>query len=79
MSRRRGPTSREKRNRTPEIAALFPTHDEVAARAHDLFVHGGRQIVRIPDYWRAAEDELLEKAARRVIGSRGQRSDHYPR
>jgi hypothetical protein len=72
MSRRRGPRSRVKRNQVSEMAAFYPTHDEVAARAHDLFVHGGRQIVRIPEYWREAEDELLKQAARRVIGSRGQ-------
>ena len=47
----------------------FPTIDKIAARAHELFVNGGRNIVCIPACWRAAEDELLDRAARRVIGS----------
>ena len=47
----------------------FPTSDEIAARAHDLFVSGGRQIRRIREYWLIAERELLEKAAARTLGT----------
>ena len=46
----------------------FPTAEEIGERAHELFVRGGGQLVKIPEYWRAAEDELLERAARGVLG-----------
>lgn len=45
----------------------YPSADQIAERAHDLFISGGRRIARIPDYWRTAEDELLAQAAERVI------------
>jgi hypothetical protein len=41
--------------------------DEIAGRAHELFASDGRQIRRIPDYWRMAENELLNHAASRVL------------
>lgn len=49
---------------------IFPTADEIAARAHELFVTRGRRLVDIPDHWRVAEQELLEQAARRVLRPR---------
>ena len=45
----------------------FPTVDEIAARAHELFVRSGRRLNDIPEHWRAAEQELLERAATRVV------------
>ena len=45
----------------------FPTVDEIAARAHELFVSSGRRLNDIPEHWRAAEQELLERAATRVV------------
>jgi hypothetical protein len=45
----------------------FPTFDEIARRAHELFVAEGRPVDRVFDCWARAESELLERAARRVI------------
>lgn len=53
---------------------IFPTADEIAARAHELFVSGGRRLIDIPEHWRAAEQELLDRAARRVIPPRSRRA-----
>jgi hypothetical protein len=47
--------------------ANYPSVDQIAARAHELFISGGRRIARITDYWRAAEAELLAQAARKII------------
>lgn len=47
--------------------ANYPSVDQIAERAHELFITGGRRIARIPDYWRAAEAELLAQAAQKVI------------
>ena len=54
----------------PPVDNPFPTTDEIAARAHELFVAGGRQIRRISDHWRQAEHDLLDKAARRFTDTR---------
>lgn len=55
--------------------ATFPDADEIAARAHELFVSGGRRLTDIPEHWRAAEQELLERAARKALApSRSARS-----
>jgi hypothetical protein len=51
----------------------FPSADEIARQAHELFVSGGRQIARIPEYWRTAERELLQRAADRVVQRHGHR------
>jgi hypothetical protein len=48
--------------------ATFPTADEIGDRAQELFLEGGGQMTLIPHYWRVAEDELLDRAARRAIG-----------
>jgi hypothetical protein len=55
---------------TPRAAVLarFPTADEIGDRAQELFLEGGGQMTLIPHYWRVAEDELLDRAARRAIG-----------
>ncbi len=45
----------------------FPTFDEIARRAHELFLADGRCIERIFECWHRAEDELLDRAARRAI------------
>jgi hypothetical protein len=47
----------------------FPTADEIAERAHELFLAGGRRIAMISDYWRDAERELLQRAADRMIAA----------
>ncbi len=44
----------------------YPTVNEIAERAHDLFVANGRRVGKIFEYWNQAEQELLERAARRA-------------
>src|SRR5579862_3446090 len=51
---------------TVQTAAACPTSNQIAARAHDLFVAGGRHVTRIGEYWLRAEQELLDQAARRL-------------
>jgi len=45
----------------------FPTPNEIAVYAHDLFVADGRRVTRIFEYWQRAEQELLDLAARRTL------------
>jgi hypothetical protein len=52
----------------------FPSADEIAARAHELFATGGRRIALIPEYWRTAERELLADAADRVLSDERRRT-----
>jgi hypothetical protein len=47
----------------------YPSADEIAERAHELFLSGGRRVAMIPEYWRAAERELLQRAADRILAS----------
>jgi len=47
----------------------FPSADEIARLAHELFVGGGRRITLIPEYWRRAERELLDRAVRRATNA----------
>ncbi len=46
---------------------LFPTEDEIAQLAYDKFFHDDRADWRYADCYRRAEDELLQRAARRAI------------
>jgi hypothetical protein len=50
-------------------ADTFPTPDEITSRAHALFVLDGRQLTKVSAYWRRAEQELLDRAARRALDS----------
>jgi hypothetical protein len=50
---------------------MFPTPDEIASRAHALFVLDGRHMTRVSEYWLRAEQELLERGARRVLSGAG--------
>ena len=54
---------------TTRGAGPYPTADEIAARAHELFTSSGRRVSMIQEYWRAAERELLERAADRFFES----------
>jgi hypothetical protein len=62
-----------RRRHFPHIAqmkvdpAVFPTADQIAARAHTLFVSGGRRLTDLPEHWQRAEEELLDEAARRTL------------
>ena len=60
-----GPPLRRRRVTAP--AETFPTFDEIARLAHQLFVAEGKRVDRVFDCWYRAEDELLDRAARRVI------------
>jgi|RhiMetdeSRZDD1v2_1073273.scaffolds.fasta_scaffold63341_3 hypothetical protein len=62
---RRAPHLRHSRS---PVVDPFPSTDEIADRAHILWVADGRHPDRIVACWRRAEDELLERAARRTIG-----------
>jgi len=54
-------------SRTERPAAdVFPLHDEIARRALELSLHEGRQGEQA-DYLRTAEEELLDRAARRAL------------
>ena len=50
----------------PELTAVYPSADDIADRAHALFLKSGRRIAGIPECWRAAEEELLDREARRI-------------
>ena len=54
-------------SKSPQPAGVFPTFDEIARLAHDLYA-AGRQggTVSIFECWRRAEDELLNRAAARA-------------
>ena len=58
--------NRRRRSELP-AGAPFPTSNEIAERAHDLFVAGGRRVTKIFEYWNQAEQELLDRAARRTV------------
>ena len=68
MSRRRS----GRRTHLPPVtlpADTFPTPGEITSRAHALFVLDGRQLTKVSEYWRQAEQELLDRAARRALDS----------
>jgi hypothetical protein len=56
-----------RRRRVARTDNVFPTFDEIAARAYELFVAEGKRVERVFDCWQRAETELLERAARRAI------------
>ncbi|HJZ74553.1 MAG TPA: DUF2934 domain-containing protein [Vicinamibacterales bacterium] len=64
-SSRRPPRAPRTRQPPPEV---FPTPTEIADRAYELFLANGKRGERAADYWRRAEDELLDRAARRIVG-----------
>jgi len=63
----RGAPQRRRRSATLPPADVFPTFDEIACRAYELFLADGKKIERVFQCWYRAEDELLDRAARRVI------------
>jgi hypothetical protein len=59
----------EQKRRSRELSRridVFPSFEEIARRANKLFLSGGRNIDTMPEYWRRAEEELLNRAARLV-------------
>ena len=59
--------SEPRRRRVARRDDVFPTFDEIAERAYELFVAEGKRVERVFECWQRAETELLERAARRVI------------
>jgi len=53
-----------RRTKRPEI---FPTEMEIVERAYQLFIADDMRSERVSDYWQRAEEELLDRAARKVI------------
>jgi len=54
-------------------ADTFPTPVEITSRAHALFFRDVRQLTKVSEYWKQAEQELLDRAARRALdGALGQ-------
>ncbi len=64
MSESGGPHHGDHDQRPPR--GLFPTEDEIAARAYELYVSNGRRIDRVLEFWSKAERELLTRAAQRI-------------
>jgi hypothetical protein len=62
-----GPRDRVRREKPLALPVVFPTFDEIARRAHELFVLEGRRLNRIRECWERAETELLNRAARRTV------------
>ncbi len=58
-----GPPRRHFRDR--ELHDVFPSALEIAERAYELFLADSRRGSE-SEYWRRAEDELLDRAARRA-------------
>jgi hypothetical protein len=56
-----------RRSRSTRDRDVFPSFDEIAQRAHEIFVAQGKPIGRAVECWHLAEDELLDRAARRAI------------
>jgi len=56
-----------RRNLTPDIDP-FPSIDDIADRAHMLWIAGGRRPDGVVACWRRAEDDLLDRAAQRTVG-----------
>jgi hypothetical protein len=61
MCRRRANARRDRRRAGRDSDHRFPTANQIAERAHELFVSGGRRVSKIPEYWRTAEADLLNR------------------
>jgi hypothetical protein len=54
----------QQKGRPQPSAVMFPTEEEISALAYQLFLSG--RAARPGDYWRLAETELLERAAKAI-------------
>jgi hypothetical protein len=70
MPRKASATNRSGK-RVEAEASSFPGHDEIARRAYELFVNRGMAAGLEHDDWRQAEQELLNKAARKIKAPKG--------
>jgi hypothetical protein len=60
----------DKRRQDLELRADFPTEEEISARACEMFFLERRTVGMAADYWRLAEDDLLDRAARKLLKRR---------
>jgi len=60
------PAKRGRPSRKPAQTSVFPSFEEIALRAHQLFVLDGQRDNTIFECWRRAEHELLMRAALRI-------------
>jgi len=68
--RKRRP-SYTRRNIAPDTDP-FPSIDDIADRAHMLWIAEGRRPDGVVACWRRAEDDLLDRAAQRAVGRSAQ-------
>ena len=68
-----GTTTRSKKT-APQIALREPTRDEIARRAHELFLARGGAHGRAADDWFRAEQELRSQRTKALGGKRGRGS-----
>ena len=61
--RRKSPTT-AKRGEASGNETRFPTHDEIALRAHQLYEQSGYQSGRDAEFWLEAERQLREESRR---------------
>jgi hypothetical protein len=57
----------------------FPSDDEIAERAYQMFLERASTALGSAGYWRLAEAELLEKAVRQVLRLRDRRDRPHSR
>jgi hypothetical protein len=66
-------------NRKPP-AGIYPTEEEIAQLVYEMFLERAWTLNGGGDYWRIAEAELLDRAARRAIRpGRSRNPDTGPR
>jgi len=60
-------------------ADTYPTDDEIAQLVYEMFLQRAWTLNGGADCWRIAEAELLDRAARRVVGSHISSNPDEPR
>ena len=60
-------------------AGTYPTDDEIAQLVYEMFLERAWTLNGGADCWRIAEAELLDRAARRVVGSHISSNPDEPR
>jgi hypothetical protein len=65
---RRKPRPSYSRRNVPSDLDPFPSLDDIAERAHMLWIAEGRRPDGVVACWRRAEDDLLDRAAQRTVG-----------
>jgi hypothetical protein len=60
------PSRKIKRSIMSSSVAALPTSDEIASRAHELFIADGRRLSTLATHWERAEQELLDRAFKKL-------------